>query len=148
LWYRARFLQEGTMSRKPLVNPVALREARQALINAAPLVSEYTGVEEVAVSLTFADPEGKQQPSPRGVSFAPHMHAYFQFACPMRDCTGGGFDANAELQRALSRGRTGHTGSMECHGNRPRSGLKTLRCNIRVHYTLAIKAAERARARG
>lgn len=140
------------MSRRPAVNPTAQREARQALINAAPLVAEYTGIEEVGVALTFSDPEGKQQPSPRGVSFAPHMHAYFQFGCPMRDCTGGGFDANADLQRALGRGRTGHTGTLECGGNRPRGGNKQSRCNLRLHYTLAIRhkqveVAERRRAR-
>lgn len=128
------------MSRRPAVNPTAQREARQALINAAPLVAEYTGIEEVGVALTFSDPEGKQQPSPRGVSFAPHMHAYFQFGCPMRDCTGGGFDANDDLHRALSRRRGGHTGTISCEGTRPRSGIKDLRCNIRVNYTLDIRA--------
>jgi len=127
------------MARRPHVNPVLQREARQALINAAPLVGTYSGIEEVGVTLTFSDPEGKQNPSPRGVSFAPDMHAYFQFSCPMRDCTGGGFDANGDLQRALSRRKGGHTGTMTCTGVRPRGGMKDSRCGIAVNYTLAIR---------
>ena len=136
------------MSRRPSINPTQQREARQALIDAAPLVANYSGVEEVGVVLTFSDPEGKQQPSPRGVTYEPHMHAYFQFGCPMRDCTSGGFDANEDLQRALGRGRTGHTGTLECGGNRPRGGQKQQRCNLRLHYTLSIRSKDAEVAAG
>jgi hypothetical protein len=132
------------MPRKPHVNPTQLREARQALINAAPVVADYPGLEEVGVTLTFFDPEGKQQPSPRGVSFAPHMHMYFQFGCPSRDCTGGGFDANADLLRALSRKRGGHTGTLSCGGIRPRGGNKTERCGLELRYTLNIRTRKSA----
>ena len=128
------------MARRPTVLPSAQRDERQRLINAAPLVSDYAGVEEVGVEMRFADAEGKQQPSPRGMSFAPHMHAWFQFSCPMRDCTGGGFDANEELQRALSKRRSGFTGTLTCAGNRPRGGFKDMRCNLQLHYTLTIRS--------
>ena len=127
------------MARKPAAQPLVERDARQRLLNAAPLVSSYAGVKEVAVEMRFTDAEGKQQPSPRGVSFAPDMHAFFQFSCPMRDCTGGGFDATEELQRALSRRKSGFTGTLTCEGNRPRSGFKTMRCNLQLHYTLTIR---------
>lgn len=135
--------------RKPHFNPATQRDARQALIDATPLVSSYPGVEQVGVSLTFEDPEGRQKPSPRGLSFEPDMHTYFQFSCPMQDCSGGGFDANADLHRALERREVGHAGTLSCEGNRPRSSVKDARCNIRVHYTLAIrrKAAAAAAAK-
>lgn len=127
------------MARKPHVNPVLLRGARQELFNAAPQVSNYPGVGEVAIELKFKDPEGKQQPSPRGMVFAPDMHAYFNFSCPMRDCTGGGFDASTDLLAALSRHRNGHTGMLACAGVRPRGGVKNSPCGIEVHYTMAIR---------
>jgi hypothetical protein len=141
----------ANLARKPRFNPTAQREERQAKIDATPLVSSFAGIEEVGVTLAFDDPEGKQQPSPRGVSFAPDMHAFFQFSCPMRDCTGGGFDANDDLHRALKRHEGGHTGTMSCEGVRPRSGVKDRRCDIRLRYTLAIRdaapAAKAARSR-
>lgn len=112
---------------------------RQLLINAAPLVSDYAGVGEVSVELKFSDPEGKQQPSPRGVVFAPDMHAYFHFTCPMRDCTGGGYDPSADLLQALKKRRDGHGGVLGCQGVRPRSGIKNKTCGIELHYTLAIR---------
>lgn len=127
------------MARKPHVNPLVQREALKQRFDASPLVSSYRGVGEVAVELKFADPEGKQQPSTRGMLFGPGMHAYFEFACPMRDCTGGGFDPSADLHAALSKRRDGHSGTASCHGVRPRSGIKNLACGIELHYTLAIR---------
>ena len=127
------------MARKPHVNPVALREAHKLLFDASPLVSKYPGVGEVSIELKFADPEGKQNPSARGMLFGQDMHAYFKFACPMRDCTGGGFDASTDLLAALSRHRNGHTGMLACAGVRPRGGVKNSPCGIEVHYTMAIR---------
>lgn len=127
------------MARRPNVNPVAAREAHKLLFDASPLVSKYPGIGEVAVDLKFADPEGKQHPSPRGMLFGQDMHAYFKFACPMRDCTGGGFDPSDDLLGALSKKRNGHAGVVACKGNRPRSGLKNLPCGIELHYTVAIR---------
>lgn len=127
------------MARRPSVNPIAQREAHKLLFDASPLVSKYAGVGEVAIELKFSDPEGKQQPSARGMLFAPDMHAYFKFACPMRDCTGGGFDPSGDLLAALSKRRNGHTGKASCQGVRPRSGLKNLACGIELHYTMEIR---------
>jgi hypothetical protein len=124
----------------------AQREARQQLANAAPLVADHAGVREVGVEMKFSDPEGKQQPSPRGSTYTGDMHAYFYFTCPMRDCTGGGFDANDDLQKALSKRRDGHTGKLSCQGVRPRSGFKNAACNIELTYTLAIRAKAKAAA--
>jgi len=126
------------MGRPAVVHNTA-REARQRLVDAAPTVGDHSGVEEVAIELQFRDPEGRQHPSPRGMTFASHMRAYFQFSCPMRDCTDGGFDANADLLPALARKRNGHTGTISCHGNRPRGGNKKVRCDIELKYTLAIR---------
>ena len=127
------------MARKPHVNPIAQREAHKLLFDASPLVSKYPGVGEVSIQLKFADPEGKQFPSPRGMLFGADMHAYFKFACPMRDCTGGGFDASADLLAALSKRRDGHAGVSSCQGVRPRGGIKTQPCGIELHYTMAIR---------
>lgn len=134
------------MARKPNMITNPQREARQRLIDAAPLVGTFTGVEEAHVAMTFVDPEGKQKPSPRGASYAADMHAYFHFSCPMRDCVGGGFEANDDLQRALAKRRSGHTGTLSCEGNRPRSGLKDSRCNIQLNYRLDLRGKSFAAA--
>jgi hypothetical protein len=133
------------MARKPHVVTNAQREARMQAQQAAPLVGSF-GVGGISVEMTFKDPEGKQQPSPRGMTYAADMHAFFDFSCPLRDCTGGGFDANADLQRALSKRRDGHRGSMVCQGNRPRSGLKDLKCNVELHYVLSVRSKTAAAA--
>lgn len=124
---------------RPHIVTNAQREARQLLANAAPLIGAHPGVGEVGVELKFFDPEGKQQPSPRGASYTGDMHAYFYFTCPMRECTNGGFEANEDLQKALSKRRDGHTGTLICHGTRPRLGTKNQPCNIELTYTLQIR---------
>lgn len=134
------------MARKPHVNPNRLREARLLQQSAAPEVRSYPGVEEVRVSLTFVDPEGKQQPSPRGLTYAGDMHAFFDFTCPLRDCQGGGFDASADLLRALGRRRSGHSGHVNCRGTRPRNGIKNLPCNLELRYTMQIRGKSAAAA--
>ena len=127
------------MARPPFLTQTQ-REARQQLVNSAPRVEDHAGVREVGVALEFSDPEGKQHPSPRAVAYAAQSHAYFEFGCPMQDCQDGGFDANADLQPALAKRRNGHTGVLNCHGVRPRSGFKNAQCNIALTYTLAIRA--------
>jgi len=132
--------------RKPHFISNQQREARQLLANATPLIGTFKGVEEVGVELNFADPEGKQQPSPRGTTYTSDMHAYFHFTCPMRDCTGGGYEAHADLLQALSQHRDGHTGTLVCQGVRPRNGLKDVRCNIELRYTLVLRGKTKAAA--
>lgn len=129
---------------RPSVLPNAAREARDRKAAAAPLIGAHRGVSEVHIDLAFRDPEGRQTPSARGLTFAAHMPAYFQFSCPMRDCTGGGFDANTDLLPALKRKRNGHSGKVTCTGNRPRGGKKLAPCDIEASYTLEIRATEEA----
>jgi hypothetical protein len=140
-----RSSETAMAARKPYVIHNAQREARQLLVNATPLIQAY-GVEEVGVELTFADPEGKQQPSPRGTTYTAGMHAYFYFTCPVRGCTDGGFEAHADLLGALSQHQDGHTGTLSCPGLRSRNGLKATRCNIELRYTLALRGKTKAAA--
>ena len=134
------------MARKPYVISAQQRAARNEIYRAAPVIGQFTGVEEVSVELKFVDPEGRQQPSPRSLTFAADMQAFFDIGCSQRDCEGGGFDANADLLGALKRHASGHTGKLTCGGVRPRNGLKDSRCNIELHYTLWIRAKAAAAA--
>lgn len=122
----------------------AEREARQRLIDAAPLIGDNAGVSEVSISLTFTDPEGKEHPTPRGVTYTTDARTYFHFACPMRDCAGGGFDATQDLAKALAKRADGHTGTMTCHGKRARAKVKNSPCNLEVRYALEIRRKAKA----
>lgn len=133
------------MARKPYVVNNEKRDARQLLVNAAPLIEAF-GVEEVGVELNFTDPEGKQRPSPRGTTYTSDMHAYFHFTCPMRECTEGGFAAQADLLQALTRHQDGHSGTLSCQGMRARPGQKPVLCNIELRYTLDLRGKTKAAA--
>lgn len=122
----------------------AEREARQRLIDAAPLIGDHAGVSEVSISLTFMDPEGKEHPTPRGVTYTTDARTYFRFACPMRDCVNGGFDATPDLAKALAKRADGHTGAMTCHGTRSRAKVKNSACNLEVRYSLEIRRKAKA----
>lgn len=122
----------------------AEREARQRIIDAAPLIGDLADVHEVSISLTFKDPEGREQPTPRGVTYTTDARTYFRFACPMRDCVDGGFDATQDLARALTKRADGHTGAMTCHGTRARGKSKNNPCNLEVRYALEIRRKAKA----
>jgi hypothetical protein len=130
------------MARRPHVVASQEREARQQLYRAAPMVGDYRGVDEASVTMRFHDPEGKLQPSPRSRLFAAHMQAFFDFPCPQHECLGGGFDATADLQAALSKRRSGHTHKLTCNGIRPRVHSKGQRCNLELTYELTIRGKE------
>lgn len=131
---------------RPRFQNSAEREARQRLIESAPLIGDHAGVQEISVALTFADPEGKEQPSPRGLTYMGDARAYFYFTCPMRDCVDGGFDATAELTKALGRHADGHTGALTCHGVRARAKIKNNPCNLELRYALEIRRKAKAAA--
>lgn len=113
------------------------REERQRAYLATPLLAaQFPGLSELAVRMRFEDPEGKEKPQPYAQIFAPDMHAFFQFQCPLRECTGGGFDLSAVVPRGLSAKGAAHHGTMTCGGRRRRSHGGTDRCGLRLDYEL------------
>lgn len=116
------------------------REQRQRDYLAAPLISEmFPGVAELAVRMAFKDPEGKEKPQPYAQVFAPDMRAFFQFQCPLRQCTGGGFDLSAAVPRLARKGSTSH-GSLVCSGKRARTHGGSGPCGLQLDYEAATQA--------
>lgn len=132
------------MAKKTHVNPAKELEARTRRQRAAPVVRQYPAVQSVSVKLAFEDPEGRQHPSPRGMTYADDMHLFFDFPCPLRDCQKGGFNASAELLRALSARRTSHTGTLTCEGKREHGDSD--RCNLKLTYTMTVQGKVAAAA--
>ena len=123
------------MAHRPYLADAQERERRQRLYLAAPMLgARFPKVRELVVEMSFADPEGKVHPSPHKRRFSAEMQAYFEIECPLRDCSGGGFDLGPEINRALSpRGGDG-TGSMSCSGDR--NSAAGSRCNLEVRYRI------------
>jgi hypothetical protein len=133
------------MAKKPHIKTNKDLEARARLQRASPVVRQYPAIQSVSVELAFEDPEGRERPSPRGMVYADDMHLFFDFPCPLRDCQNGGFNASAELLRALSLRRTAHSGTLSCNGKRARSGPND-RCNLKLDYTMSVQGKVAAAA--
>jgi len=111
------------------------REQRQRAYLAAPFMAQqFPGVAELAVRMRFNDPEGKQKPQPYSQVFDADMRAFFQFQCPLRDCTGGGFDLSGAVPKGLARKGAVTHGSLTCTGQRKRPHGDTLRCGLELEY--------------
>ena len=111
------------------------RELRQRAYLAAPLLAEqFPAVRELAVRMKFSDPEAKQRPQPYARVFAPDMHAFFQIQCPLRDCTGGGFDLTGAVPGALKRVHPVTRGSLTCEGHRKRHDARASRCGLNMEF--------------
>lgn len=109
------------------------REQRQRSYLATPLISKlFPGLASLAVGFRFTDPEGKEKPQPYAQIFEPDMHAYFEFQCPLRECSGGGFDLSKVVPRFSRKSRT--AGTLTCEGRRKRSHGDTGRCALQLDY--------------
>jgi len=110
------------------------REQRQRSYLAAPLVSNlFPSVTELAVRFRFNDPEGKEKPQPYAQIFKPDMRAFFEFQCPLRECSGGGFDLSRVVPR-FSRKSPNAGGALVCEGQRKRPHGDTSRCGLQLEY--------------
>jgi hypothetical protein len=74
------------------------------------------------------------------------MQAYFEIECPLRDCTGGGFDLTAPVGRFLSDRRAETSGKASCSGDRKRDGVADHRCNLQVTYQLKVQQDDKSAA--
>jgi len=133
------------MAQKPYVIDQRQRELRQRSYQAAPSVAElFPALEELAVELRFVDPDGKVRPSPFTRIFVPDMQAFFEFQCPLRECSGGGFDLSQEIPRALGKGTSADHAVIRCKGRRDRPSSDEKHCLLELKFELT--AAEKQRA--
>ena len=122
------------VSYRRAIVPAAERNQREEAWLKAPTIAErFPRARGFAIAMTFRDPSGAAQPSPMRQLYAPAMRAVFEQRCPMRDCTGGGFDLNASILAMLSNDRHPRTGNHTCRGSRGRSGTD---CGIELSYSL------------
>jgi hypothetical protein len=128
------------MALKPNALETRLREKRERQYLAAPALGEkFPSIEEVVVELRFTDPEGKVHPSPHKRIFVNEMQAFFEFPCPLRDCSGGGYSLSDTLMDALSRRRLEASGRLPCEGKRPREKGTSTSCGLELHYRATVR---------
>jgi hypothetical protein len=132
------------MAMKPFAVDQRQRELRQRSYLAVPTLREqFPAIEEVAIELRFTDPDRKMYLSPYKRIFASSMQAFFDFQCPIRECTGGGFNPTAEITKAMSKSSAPHTGTLSCKGKRDR-GEAGNRCELELLYR--VEAVEKQAA--
>jgi hypothetical protein len=68
----------------------------------------------------------------------PAAKAYFGYPCPYGDCTGI-YDLDLEASRAMARGKSRVTGTLECVGERSRMGQPRERCGLQMRYVITTK---------
>jgi len=132
------------MAQKPYAVDLRERERRQTSYLAAPsLAALFPKLEELAVELRFVDPDGKVRPSPFTRIFVPDMQAFFEFQCPLRECSGGGFDLSREIPRALSKGATTDAAVVRCKGRRDRPSSDEKHCLLELKFELTVAEKQR-----
>lgn len=128
------------MALKSHVLETQLREQRQHQYMAAPSIGEkFPSVQEIAVQLSFRDPQGKVHPSMHKRIFTADMQAFFEFPCPLRECSGGGYSLSETLTDALSRRRLETSGSLGCDGKRVREKGADPCCGLELHYHATVR---------
>lgn len=126
------------------------REKRHEIYLAAQTLDKACpGFEEGVIYLRFLDPTLKETPSPYKRILLPEMRAYFEFACPLKGCSSGGFGLSEVVLDALSSRTKEVTGVLTCPGKRKRRGIDDDCCGLELHYhfTVRLKSVVPQRAR-
>lgn len=122
------------MAMKPFAVDQRQRELRQRSYLAVPTVGkQFPKVEEISIELRFIDPDKKLHLSPYKRIFANDMQAFFDFQCPIKECTGGGFNPTPEITKSLGKSTAVHKGTMICAGKRDR-GDAGKSCELELQY--------------
>ena len=99
----------------------------------------FPGVETVRINVTFDDSEKVGNPQPKQLTLGPEQKAFFDFACPFRECVRGGFDLSPAVRDVVRSQATSARGERVCQGweNPERFGKR--RCWLRAQYEIRIK---------
>ena len=112
-------------------HPAAGNQQREEAFRNSPTIAErFPRAGGFAIEMAFRDPRGGT-PSPRRQSYEPSMQAFFTARCPIRDCTGGGFDFNEAIQPMLSEAGAPRSGNAVCHGAR-----SSKPCDLELSWSL------------
>jgi len=123
------------VSYRRAILPTAERERREeARLNAPRISDRFPKAGRFAIAMSFRDPSGTAQPSPMRHIFGPSMQAYFEVRCPLRDCSGGGFELTPFVVAMLSRRGEARSGQSYCEGSRGHQGA----CGLELTYTLTM----------
>ncbi|HUN26180.1 MAG TPA: hypothetical protein VMU67_07715 [Steroidobacteraceae bacterium] len=101
---------------------------------ARPLRGVFPAVERIRVDLNFLE-TAVSPPGAQSHAMHPPARAFFEFLCPHADCDGG-FDLSNVANSVLMRASTRATGTLECKGTRPSTGMTKQPCGVRVQYTI------------
>ena len=120
---------------------------RRAYAEAPSLRDRFPHIERLVIELMFDDPMRLGIYSPQMRTIGAPAKAFFAFACPRTLCLGGGFDLDPIVQSLFECDRTESSGTLECRGQLHSSHSDNARCHMKLHYTLAYAAGNRAVAR-
>jgi hypothetical protein len=135
------------MAQKSHVIESRQREARQQQYLSAPsLEQEFPTIKEVVVELRFVDPDNKNHPSPHKRIFVSDMQAFFEFHCPIKECSNGGFSLSETIMDGLSRRKSEMNGKMSCGGKWSRDKGPAQCCGLELHYHVSAVRKSKAAA--
>jgi len=78
--------------------------------------AEYPNVEEILIESTFHDMDRGTTFTRDPRRFRPEGHAFFDLACPYRECVRGGFLLNSIVRELVSARKTEGFGELHCEG--------------------------------
>lgn len=131
------------MAMRPhLVDAQRRLQRQQAYESVTTLSALWPELAEVAIKLHFTAAAGASPPMPYRQIFLPDMQAYFEFLCPNRSCSDGGFDLQREIERARNRRATESSGVLECHGQQRVVGGSEPCCPVRLNFAIELRYAD------
>ena len=96
----------------------------------------YPLVKEITFEFHYHDPDGLEEDSEKIYHRLPNNYAYFQFECLYKECVGGGFDLNSEVNGMLRNREVVISGNKTCQGWQDKERVGQNRCWCKLAYLI------------
>lgn len=109
--------------------------------HARTMEEDHPGVARLKVKISFQDPDTGKVTKEQERTYLPNSKAFFEIACPYRECVLGGFNLASLVRSSLREKQTVTDGESTCSGWQDRERVHKHRCMLKAHVTLEVEFA-------
>lgn len=97
-------------------------ELEKERLDAGPLSARFPQVSGITIRVTYYYDRPDSVLMVRTINVYPSSSSCFHLQCPLKDCTGGGFDLTRDIWELIRSGRKSGKGKMVCGGEKEAQG--------------------------
>ena len=91
-------------------------DLKHMLYSNSPYIShEFPNIKSIGVTIKFTDSDDGREFT-KTITYQPNSKAYFQYDCPYRECSDGGYDLKNVIEKAINSSDRQAQEKLKCNG--------------------------------